>query len=89
MKSGRHGANTLAVEVTNISKYGLWILVGDEELYLPFKDFPWFRDAAVSAVLHVDIHGTEHLSWPELDIDLTLDSIRHPGNYPLVSKSDR
>ncbi|MHB9028447.1 MAG: DUF2442 domain-containing protein [Candidatus Latescibacterota bacterium] len=88
MKSGQPGANTSTVEVTNISKHGLWMLAGDEELYLPFKDFPWFRKAPVSAILNVELHGSEHLYWSELDIDLTLDSIRHPENYPLVSKGD-
>ena len=88
MKYGTPGANISKVEVTNISKHGFWILIGDEELYLPFKDFPWFQKAKVSSVLRVELHGTEHLHWPELDIDLTLDSIRHPENYPLISNND-
>ena len=88
MKSGPPGANTSTVEVTNISKYGLWMLVGDEELYLPFKEFPWFQKSPVSSILDVVLHGSEHLFWPELDIDLTLDSIRHPENYPLVSRDE-
>ena len=27
----------------------------------------------------------EHLSWPELDVDLTLESIDRPEDFPLVS----
>jgi hypothetical protein len=27
------------------------------------------------------------LYWPDLDIDLALDSIQHPERYPLVSKA--
>ncbi len=88
MKYGTPGANTSKVEVTNISKHGFWMLIGDEELYLPFKDFPWFQMAKVSSLLRVELHGKEHLHWPELDIDLTLDSIRHPENYPLISSND-
>jgi hypothetical protein len=84
----KSGTNTSTVEVTNISKHGLWILFGNEELYLPFKDFPWFPKAAVSSVLNVELCGNENLYWPELDVDLTLDSIRRPENYPLVSKLD-
>ncbi|MDP2983016.1 MAG: DUF2442 domain-containing protein [Candidatus Latescibacter sp.] len=80
--------NTSTVEVTNISKHGFWILIGSEELYLPFKDFPWFQKATVSSILKVELNGEEHLYWPELDIDLTLDSIRYPENYPLISKFD-
>ena len=86
MKSLMPGENTSILEVTNISKHGFWILIGSEELFLPFKDFPWFQKATVSSILNVEFCGEEHLFWPELDIDLTLDSIRNPENYPLVSK---
>lgn len=41
------GAATSAVEVTNISRHGLWLLLGDEELFLPFEHFPWFRRATI------------------------------------------
>jgi hypothetical protein len=43
MKSTGRGSSTLGVEVTNISKNGLWLLVGDTEHFLPFEEFPWFR----------------------------------------------
>ena len=88
MKSLMPGENTSILEVTNISKHGFWILIGSEELFLPFKDFPWFQKALVLSILNVELKGEEQLYWPELDIDLTLDSIRRPENYPLVSKFD-
>src|SRR3546814_7518272 len=28
----------------------------------------------------------QHLYWPDLDIDLAVDSIRHPERFPLVSR---
>jgi hypothetical protein len=34
------GTSASPVEVTNVSKYGLSILLGDEELHLPFSEFP-------------------------------------------------
>ena len=86
MKSGALGVNTSSAEVTNISPYGLWLLADDEEFYLPFSEFPWFRNARVAAVLHVERHHRGHLHWPELDVDLTLDSIRSPEQYPLISR---
>jgi len=85
MKSEPLGRATLEVEVTNISGHGLWILVDEEELFLPFDEFPWFKEASVSAVLNVERQGKEHLYWPILEVDLTLESIRHPDRYPLVS----
>ena len=77
------GIATSAVEVTNISAHGFWILVDDRELFLPFDEFPWFRDAPVSAIIAVERPQPHHLYWSELDVDLTVDSIEHPEKYPL------
>ncbi|MEW6443800.1 MAG: DUF2442 domain-containing protein [bacterium] len=86
MKSGALGRRTSAVEITNISKHGLWVMVDGEELFLPFSEFPWFKSAPLEAVFHVERPRPHHLYWPELDVDLTLESIRHPEKFPLVSK---
>ncbi len=86
MKSSPHGTATLEAEITNISKHGFWMLVEEEELFLPFSHFPWFKSALLEAVLHVERPSADHLFWPDLDIDLTLDSIRHPEKYPLIAK---
>jgi hypothetical protein len=88
MKSETLGTNISQVEVTNISRHGFWVLVGEEELFLPFNEFPWFKDASLPAVLTVEIHHAGHLYWPDLDVDLTLESIRHPEKYPLKFKSN-
>ena len=87
MKSGVPGTHISDVEVTNISEHGFWILLREEELFLSFPDFPWFETAAVSALLRVEMLGPEHLYWPDLDVDLTVESIKHPERYPLISKS--
>ena len=86
MKSTTLGASISAVEVTNISPQGVWILLDDEELFLSFAAFPWFRDAAVGKILRVESPSPNHLYWPELDVDLAVESIRHPEHFPLVSR---
>lgn len=86
MKSAAHGLNTSPVEVTNISRHGFWLLLEDEELFLPFSEFPWFQDAAVGKILNVELPSANHLYWPELDVDLAVESIRHPDKFPLVSQ---
>jgi hypothetical protein len=86
MKSGVPGRPISDIEVTNISKHGFWILLDEEELFLPFQNFPWFEKSPVSGILRVEIMGPGHLYWPELDVDLSVESIRHPENYPLISK---
>jgi hypothetical protein len=80
------GTSTFPVEVTNVSRHGLWLLVGDEELFLPFEHFPWFRDASIEKISVVERETADHLYWPLLDIDLTVESIRTPGAFPLVAR---
>lgn len=48
------GTSTFPVEVTNVSRHGLWLLLGDEELLLPFEHFPWFRDASIGKISRVE-----------------------------------
>jgi Protein of unknown function (DUF2442) len=80
------GTSTSAAEVTNISRHGFWLLLDSRELFLPFDEFPWFRSAPVEAILHVERPRPDHLYWPDLDVDLSLDSIQNPSRYPLRAK---
>lgn len=84
MRSSTLGKNISTVEVTRIAKNGLWLQVHGEEHFLPFKQFPWFKEAKVSSVLKVKLLNRDHLHWPDLEIDLELDCIRHPDKYPLT-----
>ncbi len=88
MRSEQLGAATSGLEVTNISRVGFWILLDERELFLPFEKFPWFRQASVAAILKVERPHPGHLFWPDLDIDLAVDSIDHPERFPLVSEPD-
>jgi hypothetical protein len=86
MKSVRRGRHISDVEVTNILQHGLWLLIGTRELFVPFEHFPWFKEASVGQVLNVTLPHRHHLYWPDLDVDLAVDSIEHPDRYPLVSR---
>ncbi|MBY0453467.1 MAG: DUF2442 domain-containing protein [Burkholderiaceae bacterium] len=79
------GTATLVPEVTHISKHGFWILWADEEFLLPFDQFPWFRKENIDQISEVEAPTSNHLYWPQLDIDLSVDSIRKPEDFPLVS----
>jgi hypothetical protein len=85
MKSANRGKRTSGAEVTNVSAGGFWLLLGGRELHLSFRQFPWFRHATIGQLLKVEWPSAHHLYWPELDIDLAVDSIEHPERYPLVS----
>lgn len=74
------------IEVTNVSKHGFWLLLNGQERFLPFKSFPWFRDASISQLCNVELPQSHHIYWPDLDIDLAVDSIDHPERFPLVSR---
>lgn len=87
MKSAKRGKRTSAVEVTNVSKHGFWLLVGAAEHFVPFEQFPWFRDATIGQLVNVELPSPRHLYWPDLDIDLAVESLRHPERYPLVSSA--
>lgn len=73
--------------VTNISRHGFWMLLDEREVFLPFQDFPWFAKASVEAILEVQRPQPHHLYWPQLDVDLAVDSIEHPERFPLVAKT--
>lgn len=83
MKSQQHGANASEVEVTNISAHGFWLWIAGRELFVPFAEFPWFENASVKQITHVEWPSGDHLYWPELDVDLSVRSIEHPEEFPL------
>ena len=86
MTSVLPGASTLDVEVTNVSIHGFWLMLGTEELFVPFENFPWFKDAPIAKLTNVERPQQHHLYWPDLDIDLAVESIRHPEKFPMVSR---
>lgn len=82
------GINTSEVEIRSISAHGLWLLAGVEELFLSYEDFPWFRDASVGTILNVTEPTPGHFYWPDLDVDLGVETIRHPDRFPLQAQPD-
>lgn len=81
-----HGTITSAAEVTHVSKHGFWLLLGQEELLVPFSEFPWFKQATIEQLSDVQWPSANHLYWPQLDADLSVESIRDPAAFPLLSK---
>jgi hypothetical protein len=86
-RSALPGKRTSDVEVTNVSEHGFWLLLETEELFVPFADFPWFKDVPVSKLANVQRPQPHHLRWPDLDIDLAVESVRDPQKFPLVAKT--
>lgn len=87
MKSAALGTDISDPEVTNVSQHGLWLLLDDEELFLAFEQFPWFKDTTIGKLLQVERPSPQHLYWPQLDVDLSLESIRFPERFPLLART--
>ncbi len=80
------GESTSVLEVTNVSSHGFWLLVGNREIFLSYDDFPWFKDVAIGKLLNVEQPAPGHFYWPDLDVDLGIETIEHPERFPLVSR---
>lgn len=85
-KSSLRGTPISGVELTNVSPHGLWLLLDEREVFLGFKDFPWFAEATINQLGRIERPSPHHLYWPDLDIDLAVESLQHPERYPLVSR---
>ena len=77
--------STSEVEVTEVFKHGIWLLLQEKEHFLSFENFPWFKDTSVSAIQNVELLNEHHLYWPDIDVDLAVESILQPERFPLVA----
>ena len=84
MKSKTLGGSTSRVEVLNIDAHGLWLYAQGKEYFLPYDEFPWFKNATVADILNVELQHEFHLHWPALDVDLDLRSLEDTSETPLV-----
>ena len=86
------GNNTLklnpsAIEISLVSNQCFWLLAENEESFLSYADFPWFKEATIAPITNVECLNADHLYWPILDIDLSVESARDPSKFPLISKA--
>jgi len=87
MSLSQHGSSISAVEVTNISAHGVWLLAHEKELFMSYDDFPWFRDQSVKSIINVEEPSPGHFYWPDIDVDVTEEIIENPAKFPLKAKS--
>lgn len=86
MKSQALGKNISKVEVLNVSRQGLWIYVLGIEYFLPYAEYPWFKDATIAQIHNLKLIREYRLEWPDLDVEIELESLKNPEAYPLVYK---
>lgn len=80
------GLPTLEIEVSLVSSRGFWLLLDNEELFVSYTEFPWFKQATVEQITTIERPSSTHLYWPLLDVDVSVESIRNPTAFPLISK---
>ena len=81
--SKNNSSNTSA-SVLMINAQGIMLSICGHDYFLSYNRIPWMQDAPIRSVLNVQMSGPEAIEWPDLDVDLELDSLRHPARYPLV-----
>jgi len=77
---------TICAKVVSINSTGLVVHINGEEYQIPFLRVPWFRNAKVEDVFDLRMNGLDEIRWDTLDIDLDIESLKHPEKYPLIMK---
>lgn len=86
MKYSKHGNGILAPKVSALSVTGFVLSVDGTDFAVQYDEFPFFRGAATRDLRRVTRPSEQHLRWAALDVDLELDSLRHPAKYPMVER---
>lgn len=85
MRSKLHGKDTSPIEL-NITQFGIWLYIQDQEYFLPHEKYPFFQDATINDIYNLELLHEIHLYWPKLDVDLSIDILKNPHHFPLISK---
>jgi hypothetical protein len=75
-----------SVSVLMINAQGIMLSVLGHDYFLSYNRIPWMQDAPIRSVLNVQMSGSEAIEWPDLDVDLEIESLKHPERYPLIIK---
>ena len=68
-----------SVSVLMINAQGMMLSVLGQDYFVSYNRVPWLRDARVSSALNVRMAGPNAIEWPELDVDLEIESLKHPS----------
>ena len=81
-----NNTNAISASVLMINNQGIMISVEGNDYFLSYNRVPWMKDATVRNILNIKMSGKNAVEWPDLDIDLEIDSLKHPERYPLVMR---
>lgn len=75
-----------SVNVLMINDKGIMLSVKGNDYFISFNRIPWLKSASIMDALNVKMSGRNAIEWPTLDVDLEIDSLKHPERYPLIMK---
>ena len=82
--TSKNNTSSTSVDVLMINEKGVMISVMGQDYFLSYNRVPWMRDATINEVLDVRMNGKNAIEWPKLEVDLEVESLRHPERYPLL-----
>ena len=82
----RSSSQDTSVCVLMINDKGLMISVQGQDYFLSYNRIPWMRNASIADALNVQMSGRNAIERPNLDVDLEIESLKHPERYPLLIK---
>ena len=86
MDSSKSGTGTSVCNLTGINDLGFWVLVEDKEYFVPFSDYPGFKQSSVNQILNIRFLPPSQLHWNEIDMDIELQELAQPESFPLIFK---
>lgn len=84
--NSKSNTNSTLVSVLMINAQGIMLSVLGNDYFISYNRIPWMQDAPIRSVLNVQMSGTRAIEWPDLDVDLEIESLQHPERYPLIMK---
>lgn len=82
----KHNSSDTLVNVLMINEQGFMISAKGNDYFLSYNRIPWMKDATIRDVLNVRMEGRNAITWPNLGVDLEIESLKHPERYPLIMK---
>lgn len=76
-------------KVLMINNKGIMLSVKGNDYFISFNRIPWLKSASIMDALNVKMSGRNAIEWPTLDVDLEIDSLKHPERYPLIMNEER
>jgi len=86
MNSSKSGTIISDFKVTSINDLGFWALVEDKEYFIPFANYPEFKEASINQIFQMEFTPPSQLHWTLLDIDIELQALTFPDFFPLQFK---